>query len=175
MGKNLYLEVNGEVFKVVYQRENHRFWVQVQKEGQKALCPLEVISLSPGVYLALHGNAPLLFTMRNQKGVWTLQTTRAIYRINVRRFQSQGNQQGVRNHSIVRAPMSGTVLMVKKEVGEQVSEGEGILILEAMKMQNEIQAPMDGVLKKIHVQPGQAVTHGMPLFEVVRPESSPQD
>ena len=47
-----------------------------------------------------------------------------------------------------------------------MSSGKGIVVLEAMKMQNEIRAEHDGTLVKVHVQPGQAVEGGDPLFEL---------
>jgi biotin carboxyl carrier protein len=44
--------------------------------------------------------------------------------------------------------------------------GQGVLVLEAMKMENEIRAEHEGTVTKIHVQPGQAVDLGNPLFEL---------
>ena len=50
---------------------------------------------------------------------------------------------------IVRAPLSGTVLSVKRSVGESVKAGDVLLILETMKMENEIYSPTSGIIKKI--------------------------
>lgn len=47
------------------------------------------------------------------------------------------------------APMPGTILQIKKNNGEQVKKGEIIFILEAMKMENEILAPKDGIISQI--------------------------
>ena len=47
-----------------------------------------------------------------------------------------------------------------------VKAGDGVIVLEAMKMQNEIQAEHDGRITRIHVQPGQAVEGGDPLFDL---------
>ncbi|MCS6989554.1 MAG: biotin/lipoyl-binding protein [Chloroherpetonaceae bacterium] len=57
----------------------------------------------------------------------------------------------------VRAPMPGLVVKVAVSVGERVRKGQGLLILEAMKMQNEIKSPVDGVVKEILVSEKQAV------------------
>lgn len=57
----------------------------------------------------------------------------------------------------VRAPMPGLVVKISVSVGESVKKGQGLLILEAMKMQNEIKSPADGVVKEILVAEKQAV------------------
>jgi pyruvate carboxylase subunit B len=62
--------------------------------------------------------------------------------------------------------MPGRVVAVLAEAGQEVKAGQGIVVLEAMKMQNEILAEHDGILKALFVQPGQAVEGGDPLFEM---------
>jgi biotin carboxyl carrier protein len=57
----------------------------------------------------------------------------------------------------IKAPMPGLVLRVPIKEGDSVSKGEGLLVLEAMKMENSIKALGDVVISKIHVKPGQAV------------------
>ncbi|CVK20403.1 biotin/lipoyl-containing protein [Sporomusa sphaeroides] len=58
------------------------------------------------------------------------------------------------------APMPGKVSKVMAKAGQQVKKGEVILILEAMKMQNEIGAPSDGTVKSVNVAAGQNVKPG---------------
>jgi pyruvate carboxylase subunit B len=67
---------------------------------------------------------------------------------------------------VVEAYMPGRVVSLLIEEGAEVTAGDGILVLEAMKMENEIDAERDGVVAKIHVEPGQAVERGDPLFEL---------
>ena len=57
----------------------------------------------------------------------------------------------------VVSPMPGMVVAVLVEAGQEVRTGEGLLILEAMKMENEIRAPRTGVVEAVHVTPGQRV------------------
>ena len=57
----------------------------------------------------------------------------------------------------VLAPMPGLVLLVEVSEGERVSQGQGILIIEAMKMENEIRAPVTGVVRRLSVAAGDAV------------------
>ena len=60
----------------------------------------------------------------------------------------------------VAAPMPGTVLKFNVKVGDSVKKGDTILMLEAMKMENEIAAPADGVIASIDVAQGAAVNTG---------------
>jgi biotin carboxyl carrier protein len=60
--------------------------------------------------------------------------------------------------------MNGQVVKITKKVGEPVESGEIVLILEAMKMENEVSAPISGVLTELRVEPGQAVAPGQLLF-----------
>lgn len=64
----------------------------------------------------------------------------------------------------VVAPMPGTVLSVAVEVGASVTKGQTLLVLEAMKMENEIQAPADGVVKECNVSQGLSVNAGETLI-----------
>lgn len=57
----------------------------------------------------------------------------------------------------IRAPMPGLILDVHIQEGEEVKEGQVIMILEAMKMENIIKSPGEGIVKKINVQTGESV------------------
>lgn len=65
--------------------------------------------------------------------------------------------------STMTAPMPGVILSVTATVGAQVSRGDTVLILEAMKMKNALKAPRDGVVAEILVDAGQQVTYGQAL------------
>jgi pyruvate carboxylase subunit B len=62
--------------------------------------------------------------------------------------------------------MPGLVLRVNVEVGQSVDEGAGLVVLEAMKMENEIRAPSAGEITEICVEPGEVVEKGLPLVEI---------
>ena len=66
----------------------------------------------------------------------------------------------------VRAPMPGLVLDVSVEVGQKVSEGDRLLILEAMKMENSISIQTEAVIKKVLVKKGQPVEKNQVLIEL---------
>ena len=70
---------------------------------------------------------------------------------------------GAQGSVAVTAPMPGKILGVKANVGQAVKKGEVMLILEAMKMENEIVAPSDGTIASINVSVGDSVEAGATL------------
>ena len=66
----------------------------------------------------------------------------------------------------VTTAMPGTIVEVKVKVGDQVKAGDGVLVIEAMKMENEIQSPVSGTVLAIHVAKGDAVTPDQVLLEI---------
>ncbi len=57
----------------------------------------------------------------------------------------------------IRAPMPGLIVVIPVSEGEAVTAGQTLVILESMKMQNELKAPRDGTVQRISVEPGQTV------------------
>ncbi|MGD9101256.1 MAG: biotin/lipoyl-binding protein [Anaerolineae bacterium] len=70
----------------------------------------------------------------------------------------------------IRAIMPGAIVRVLATEGDEVAEGDVVLVLEAMKMENELNAPISGVVKAIHVQPGQTVEMNDVLAEIEAPD-----
>ena len=66
----------------------------------------------------------------------------------------------------VRAPIPGLVTKIRLRAGARVKRHEPVLFLDAMKLENEITAPREGVLRSIDVKPGQAVDRGQVLFTI---------
>ena len=64
----------------------------------------------------------------------------------------------------VTAPMPGTILAVNVSVGQKIEEGQAVVILEAMKMENEIPAPASGTVASINVEKGASVETGAVLI-----------
>ena len=67
----------------------------------------------------------------------------------------------------LRAPMPGLVVAVPVTEGQAIKKGEVILILESMKMQNELKAPRDGTVGRIRVRPGESVEQKQTLLSVM--------
>jgi pyruvate carboxylase subunit B len=68
----------------------------------------------------------------------------------------------------VASPMPGLILEVKVEVGDEVSSGSTVVVMEAMKMQNELVTEVDGVVKEILVAPKETVDSQTPLVLIER-------
>ncbi len=66
----------------------------------------------------------------------------------------------------VRAPMPGKVVKVLVKAGDTVKAGQGIAVVEAMKMENELRAPRDGTVVEVSVKDGQPVEAGQPLATI---------
>ena len=66
----------------------------------------------------------------------------------------------------IAAPLPGTILELKVKVGDEVKTGDILLIMEAMKMENNIKANKNGKITTIHVNTGDSVLEGAPLIEI---------
>ncbi|HSR52432.1 MAG TPA: biotin/lipoyl-containing protein [Acidobacteriota bacterium] len=67
---------------------------------------------------------------------------------------------------VLKSQMPGKVVKVLKQKGDAVEAGEGLVIVEAMKMQNELKSPKSGVVKVCNVVEGQSVEGGVTLYEI---------
>ncbi len=67
---------------------------------------------------------------------------------------------------IISAPMPGRVVRILKKVGDRVEKSQGVIVVEAMKMENELKVNNDGVVKNIFVKEGDTVEAGQKLVEV---------
>jgi acetyl/propionyl-CoA carboxylase alpha subunit len=79
--------------------------------------------------------------------------------------QGSGGKGGRRRQKVT-AYMPGRVVALLARERDHVASGQGVLVLEAMKMENEIRAEHEGTITKIYVQPGTAVDAGDPLFDL---------
>jgi biotin carboxyl carrier protein len=66
----------------------------------------------------------------------------------------------------VEAPMPGKIIKLLKSIGDMVKEGEPIMIMEAMKMENEMKAPYDGKITEIFVKENDTLENGDKLFAI---------
>ena len=66
----------------------------------------------------------------------------------------------------LRAPMPGMIVRIHVQVGDVVQMGQGLVVMEAMKMENELRAPVGATVKAVHAQVGTAVEKGALLLEL---------
>jgi biotin carboxyl carrier protein len=74
--------------------------------------------------------------------------------------------RSAKKNNNIKAPMPGLVLSINVEEGQEVIEGETLMILEAMKMENSITAPKDGIIKSVNIKNGDAVDKGELMIEM---------
>lgn len=75
-------------------------------------------------------------------------------------------QSGATGPAPLKAPMPGLVVRINVAVGDQVQGGQGLIVMEAMKMENELRASASGVVVAIHASAGTAVEKGALLVEL---------
>ena len=87
--------------------------------------------------------------------------------IDPKRLRS-GQNSGGHHHGVAQivAPMPGKVVRIHVEAGTTVEKGVGVVVVEAMKMQNEMKAPRAGVVVAVNVKPGDTVNAGDVLAEL---------
>ncbi len=67
---------------------------------------------------------------------------------------------------VVEAPITGTIISIEVKVGDKVEEGDVLLYIESMKMENPIMAPINGKVTEIMVAPKQVTETGKPLVTI---------
>ncbi|MDZ4769669.1 MAG: acetyl-CoA carboxylase biotin carboxyl carrier protein subunit [Chloroflexota bacterium] len=80
--------------------------------------------------------------------------------------QTRGELDNAHGEVVVKAPMPGLIVALPLSEGAEVKKGQTILILESMKMQNELKAPKDGAILRVHVVQGQSVEQNKPLITI---------
>jgi pyruvate carboxylase subunit B len=144
---------------------------RVTVAGQSHVATLGVIPGTPLRQLLLDGCPSTLSIESLGRGRWALAPGGERWEVEVlderaRHIRSlTGNAGRQRAIPVLKAPMPGLVLRVQVVPGQRVSDGAGLVVLEAMKMENELKAPAPAVIKAVLVQPGAAVEKGQVLLE----------
>jgi biotin carboxyl carrier protein len=143
----------------------------VTVEGSTRTASLGAVPGTPTRQLLIEGH-PTTLTMRSAgRGQWSLGIGGDRWEVEVvdertRHIQSlTAGAKRQRGPVILRAPMPGLVVRVLVEPGQEVPAGAGLVVLEAMKMENELKAPAAGTVGAVRAQAGQAVEKGQVLVE----------
>ncbi len=169
---------------------HQRFWVKGSGEGQffdyaetgrdkrVRMGDVEVpvdLSTKPGssyLHLLVDGRS-YPCTFQEEGNIVILNVRGKEYRFEVlserrKRIRDLGisEEHGTGNKDII-APIPGLIVEIEVAVGEKVEAGQGVVIMEAMKMENELKAPGEGVVREIKVAKGTPVDQGQLLVVVV--------
>ena len=148
-------------FRVEIREEDGAFSVRL---GEREI-PVDVLSLGSGLYsLLIKGFSFEVDVMEGEESLIVMVRGQA-FPVSVhdgRRRLSRGVGQGATGAGLRRitAPMSGKVTRHLVRVGDKVEAGDGVIVLEAMKMENELKAPSVGAIKEIMVSEGTVVKGG---------------
>jgi len=129
---------------------------------------LEARALQPGFYWLNWENRSIEVVVTEKNGGYLVMIDGRQVLVELGDFRTALRQahQGQQGTAQVRAPMPGKVIRVLLKDGDSVQANQGILVMEAMKMQNEIKSPKNGTVKRIGVTAGSAVNSGDLLAEV---------
>jgi len=122
--------------------------------------------------LLLDGGSFRVLADRSGDGLWALHLRGRRYELEVVDERTRAIQEmtGAGAAQVgprpIRAPMPGLVVKVEVSVGDRVEAGQGVAIVEAMKMENELKAVAPGVVARVHVTPGQTVEKDQVLIEL---------
>ena len=139
-------------------------------DGKEVHAELRTITGTPIRHLMVGNRSYTIVVERlEQKGWWSLSRDGRSLDVEAldertRTIREMAGDSAVEAEKSIKAPMPGLVVRVQVEVGQQVSAGQGVIVVEAMKMENELKAPADGVVAAIEVAPGQPVEKGATLI-----------
>jgi len=156
LGREMEVEVDGE---------------QVTVGGRVHVATLSRVPGTPVRQLLLDGRSEAVAVEAAAGGRWTITRRGERCEIevldertrHVRSLTAGGDR--ARGPLALKAPMPGLVVRVQVEAGQPVAAGSGVVVLEAMKMENELRAAAPGVVRTVRVRPGEAVEKGQVLVE----------
>lgn len=152
---------------------------RVSVDGEEFDAHLAGIPDTPLVHLLVGGDSWTVATQALEgPGRWALGAVGERVEVEVVDERTQairaltGKPAGPAAGGVVKAPMPGLVVRVTVAEGDRVAAGAGLVVVEAMKMENELRAPRAGTVLKVHVKPGVAVEKGAPLVTLESAEPS---
>ena len=156
-----------EVFEIEWQENALR----VSRGAEQYLVHISRNAYKPYVHLLIDNKSYLLSTSVDGELV-EVEALEGTYRFEVvnekkKELESLGlrKKREIRKKDI-HAPMPGLVVRVEVEAGQRVEKGQGVVIVEAMKMENELRAAEGGVVKEVHVRKGQKVDQNQLLVVI---------
>ena len=144
------------------------------KVSSKDVLTLDAVKDSDNNYHILQNNKPfrakLTSSNFNQKA-YTVSVNNNTYTVQISddldtRIQEMGFSISLTKHiNSIKAPMPGLILDINVRIGQQINENDPLLVLEAMKMENVICSPREGIIKSISANKGDAVEKNQLLIE----------
>lgn len=143
----------------------------VRINGQELAVDFQTVSGQPVFSLLIGGKSYEAYIYPDERD-WQVLLRGRLYQAAVederekRLKTAAGGGGGESGEFHLKAPMPGLVVAIPVSEGQSVEKGQTLLILESMKMQNELKAPRAGVVQRIRVKPGETVEQKAPLLSV---------
>lgn len=155
-------QLNGEVVSVEFRVSGNEVTYRVIHEGKDApvFQTASHVEAEPGVYSLICGLRS--FDVRLEHAHYGTMAQHRSSRVLLEPVDRRGKSGagGAMGPTQIKAAMPGRVIRVLVSEGESISEGQGLVVLEAMKMQNEITAPRAGTVRRLAVAEGAVVAAG---------------
>jgi len=153
-------EIGGETIPVEVTGKDGRYRIDVGD----AVSEVDARQAADGIWSLLVDGASHVVDVSDRDGVSIVEVDGESYHIRVEEetryiIRTRGGKGGAVGQ-VLKAPMPGKVVHIAVEVGQAVKPGDGLIVLEAMKMENEFRATAAGTVREIRVQAGQAVNPG---------------
>ena len=160
--------------KYITQVDDKEYTIEIGRDdeilvnGEAYRVNLEEASES-GLLSLLVNNRSVVAVVEEQDEGWQVLINGELYGVTVqderayRLAKARGTLADLSGEVVIKSPMPGIVLTVVAEAGSPVKKGETVVILESMKMENELKAPRDGMVTKIQVSDGASVEKNQPL------------
>ncbi|HWR50296.1 MAG TPA: biotin/lipoyl-containing protein [Bryobacteraceae bacterium] len=131
--------------------------------------PVSVVEVEPGIYSVLLGGRSYEARIEKTLGGIAVNVGPRRYSVDVadpRQFTRTSGAAGRQGRQRVIAPMPGKIVRVLVMAGDSIEVGQGIAVIEAMKMQNEMKAPKSGRIVALQAKEGQPVSTGDVIAEI---------
>jgi biotin carboxyl carrier protein len=156
--------------------------IEIERDGETILARYEgeerwkQVTLSrvgdSGLYLLMVDDRPVELYLDRRRGGATVTIGRHILEMDVSHWRANAGRKhrehGDGGAARITAPMTGSIVEVRCAIGDRVSQGDVLLVIESMKMNNELRAPIDGVVEALPLEPGQRIKAG-DLLVALRP------
>ncbi len=126
----------------------------------------DLVECEPGVFSVLVGGCSFEVALDGSEAVWIGPERRALELRDPRRWNPGGRGAVAGGPETIKAAMPGKVVRTLVAAGDEVQTGQALLVVEAMKMQNEVKSPKAGVVLRLEVSQGDSVAAGQALAVV---------
>jgi acetyl/propionyl-CoA carboxylase alpha subunit len=146
----------------------------IELDGERVIVKIEPLP-QQGIFAVFLNEKPYLLSLKEKGGKFRVESEGYVYELEVTRGLSIENsllktKRKVQKVCPVKSPLSGLIASVKVKPGDEVEEGEALLVIESMKMRNELKSPHRGIIREIKVKEGSSIERGAEILVIERIE-----